>query len=255
MPVYMDVVMLLNFAVDFFLLLATNRLCGHPARPGKAALAAGLGGIYGGVCLIPGLAFLGNTLWRTASLAFMAVIAFGATRSALRRGIVFALLSMALGGIALGLGARGFWGLIGSAGCICILCMVGFRGKIGLRSFVPVELSYGDKHIKLTALQDTGNALRDPVTGRSVLVIGADAACRLTGLTPEQLRKPVETLGTLPGLRLIPYRAVGRDCGLLLAMKLQTVKIGSWQGSGIVAFAPEGLSAEGEYQALTGGAA
>jgi stage II sporulation protein GA (sporulation sigma-E factor processing peptidase) len=105
----------------------------------------------------------------------------------------------------------------------------------------------------LTALQDTGNTLRDPITGRQVLVVGADVAQKLTGLTVQQLKKPVENVGLLPGLRLIPYRAVGQEAGLLLALKLPQVKIGTWQGNSLVAFAPEGLSPDGAYQALTGG--
>lgn len=255
MQIYLDVVILLNFLVDFLLLLGTNRLCGHPPRPGRAALSAALGGVYAGVCLIPGFSFLGNTLWRTVSLGMMACIAFGFSKSALRRGVVFALLSMALGGVALGLNSRGFWSIAVSACCVCLLCTVGFRGKLCTQTYVPVELFYSGKRVYLTALQDTGNTLRDPITGRPVLVVGADVAQRLTGLTVEQLRKPVESVGTIPGLRLIPYRAVGQEGGLLLALKLQQVKIGTWRGSSLVAFAPEGIGSEGAYQALTGGAA
>ena len=59
-------------------------------------------------------------------------------------------------------------------------------------------------------------------------------------------------MGTLPGLRLIPYKTVGGS-GLLLGLWLQDVKIGSSQGSSLVAFSPEIFSAEGMYQALTGG--
>lgn len=253
MQVYLDVVILLNFLVDLLLLLGTNRLCGYPGRPGRAVLSAALGGIYGGICLLPGFAFLGNTLWRTVSLGLMACIAFGINKSALRRGLVFALLSMALGGIAMGLNDRGIGALILSAAGVCFLCAVGFRGKLGAQSFVPVELCYGGKRLRLTALQDTGNTLRDPVTGRQVLVVGADVAEKLTGLTVQQLKTPVEAMGTIPGLRLIPYRTVGQGSGLLLALKLQQVRIGKWQGSTLVAFAPEGLSPEGAYQALTGG--
>jgi len=102
-------------------------------------------------------------------------------------------------------------------------------------------------------LEDTGNCLRDPVTGASVLVVGAQAARLLTGLTQQQLRSPLTTLGTIPGLRLIPYRTVGTGAGLLLAMRFQNVRIGSWQGSTLVAFAPEGLEMGHPYQALTGG--
>ena len=255
MQVYLDVVILLNFLVDFLLLMGTNRLCGYPARPGRAALGGAIGGIYAGMCLLPGFSFLGNVLWRAVSLGLMASACFGFTRNAFRRGAVFALLSLALGGAALGLTSRGFWAIIAAAGCICVLCAVGFRGKLTGQSYVPVELTYGGKRIKLTALQDTGNTLRDPITGRQVLVVGADIARQLTGLTVQQLQRPVENVGFLPGLRLIPYRAVGQEAGLLLALKLPQVKIGTWQGSTLVAFAPEGLSPEGAYQALTGGAA
>lgn len=255
MTIYLDLVILLNFLVDFLLLLGTNRLCGYPLQLSRAALSAVLGGIYAGACMIPGFSFLGNILWRTASLVLMACIAFGFSKSALRRGVVFALLSMALGGVALGLNGHGFWSIVASAGCVFLLCAVGLRGKVGLHSYVPVELSYGGKRVRLTALQDTGNTLRDPITGGQVLVVGADVAQQLTGLTVQQLKTPVESVGTIPGLRLIPYRTVGKESGLLLAMKLQQVKIGTWQGSSLVAFAPEGLSSEGAYQALTGGTA
>lgn len=250
---YLDLLILLNFAVDFLLLLGTNRLAGFPPGWGRAALAAGLGGLYGGACMLPGFRFLGGIFWRLISLALISVIAFGFQKSAVRRGVLFALLSMALGGVALGLGGGGFWALIASAGFLCILCAVGFQGKAGAVAYVPVELRYGGKHLRLTALRDTGNTLRDPVTGQRVLVVDAEAARQLTGLTRQQLAKPVESIGSLPGLRLIPYRAVGSQSGMLLALRIPEVKIGSWKGSSLVAFAPEDIGRE--YQALTGGAA
>ena len=253
MPVYLDVVMLLNFAVDFLLLISANRLCGYPPKAGRAALAAALGSVYGGACMLPGFAFLGNFLWRLVSLALIALLAYGLSVSALRRGLVFVFLCMALGGIAAGMGNGGFFGLVASATVLWFLCMVGFRGKLFEQSYVPVELTYAGKKVRLTALHDTGNTLHDPVTGSPVLVVDARTAQKLTGLTPQQLRKPVETMHEKPGMRLIPYRAVGQDAGLLLGMKLASVRIGDWQGSRIVAFAPEGLSQEGTYQALTGG--
>lgn len=252
---YLDLIIALNFAVDFLLLLGTNRLAGYPPSPGRAAIAAVLGALYGGACLLPGFGFLGNTLWRFVSLALMALTAFGFRMSALRRGILFTLLSMALGGVAMGLSRSRFWSLVAAAGFVCALCVIGFRGKAGGSAYIPVELCYAGKHLRLTALRDTGNTLRDPVTGQQVLVVGAEVARQLTGLTRQQLEKPVETMGSIPGLRLIPYRAVGQPGGMLLALRIPEVRIGKWKGSTLVAFAPEGIGSEGEYQALTGGAA
>ena len=100
MTVYLDLVVLLNFAVDFLLLLGTNRLCGYPMRPGRAVGAAAVGGIYAGACAVPGFFFLGSLVWRTVSLILITVVAFGLDRSCLRRGIVFSFLCMALGGVA-----------------------------------------------------------------------------------------------------------------------------------------------------------
>lgn len=255
MTVYLDVVMLLNFMVDWLLLMAANRLCGRPPTPGRTALGGLLGSIYAGICLLPGFSFMGGMLWRIVALAAMALIAYGLQWDSLRRGLVFLLLSMALGGFALCLGSSGFWTLTGAAAGVCALCVWGLRGKIGAAGYIPVELTYGDRHLKVTALQDTGNTLRDPVTGGPVLVVDSHTAAKLTGLTSDQLSRPVESIGAIPGLRLIPYRAVGTQNGLLLGMQLNHVKIGSWKGSRVVAFAPGKLSVAGEYQALTGGAA
>ena len=254
MTAYSNIVALLNFLVDLLLLLAAGRLCGYPVKIYRVLLSATLGGIYAGACLLPGMYFLGNSLWRAVSLGVMSVIAFGLNKSALRKGLVFAFLSLALGGAVLTMGKGGFWGILAAAGVLCLLCCFGFQGRIGGTSLVPVELHYNGRHLCLTALQDTGNTLRDPVTGQQVLVIGADAALQLTGLTRTQLQCPVESMGAIPGLRLIPYHSVGVSGGFLLALKLQNVKIGTWRGSSLVAFAPDGLSLEGEYQALTGGA-
>lgn len=253
MTVYIDGVILLNSLVDFLLLLAAGRLCGRPTSVKKALLAAAFGGLYAATCMLPGFFFLGNLLWRTVSLAFLSLVAFGVSRAALRSGLVFAFLSFALGGAVMGMGKGGILGIVCAAGVLLVLCRVGFRSPIGSTQYVPVEIINGERRLQLTALQDTGNMLRDPITGRHVLVIGADVATELTGLSAEQLANPVATMGTLPGLRLIPYRSVGTGSSFLLAMRFSNVKIGNWKGSTLVAFAPDRLTGNGTYQALTGG--
>ena len=252
MTEYTQGVFLLNFLIDVLLLFAAARLCGYPVKLYRVLLAGGVSGIYGASCLLPGFYFLGNMLWRTVSLGLISATAYGISVSAARRGLIFAFLSLALGGAVMGFGKGGIVELISAAGVITLLCFVGFRGRVGESCYLPVELSYGDKKMHITALRDTGNTLRDPVTGHQVLVVGADVAQQLTGLSPQQLRTPIETIEKLPGLRLIPYHSVGSK-SFLLAINLPRVKIGSWQGSTLVAFAPDSLSPEGAYQALTGG--
>lgn len=253
MRVYLDLAVVLNALVDFFLLMGTNALAGFPCGWKRNLPAAALGGLYGGACLLPGLSFLGGIFWRVVFLGLMASAAFGWNRGSLRRTGVFLLLSMALGGIAVGFGQGRFFTIALSGAAVWLLCRMAFGGTAGGQTYVPVVLRCGDREVKVLALRDTGNSLRDPVTGDAVLILACEAAQRLTGLTEQQIASPVETLttGTLPGLRLIPYRAVGQG-GLLLGMKLNCV-IDGRESSTVVAFDPGGLGKETMYQALTGG--
>jgi len=189
-------------------------------------------------------------------LSLMAGIAFGWNRSALQRGAVFVLLSMALGGIAVGFGKGSFWMLVASSMGLWLLCRISFRGSLGQREYVPVELTWNGRKKSLIALRDTGNTLRDPLTGEQVLVAGADIGTEFLGLSDHQLRHPVETLasGLIPGMRLIPYTAVGQPGGMLLAVRFKAAKIGNTYGDPLVAFAPEVIGKGAVYQMLTGGA-
>ena len=255
MAVYLDLVMVLNFLVDFLLLLGTNRLAGFPSQPGRCGIGALVGAVYSGACLLPGFRFLGNFLWRGVSLAFMGMLTFGWDGAALKRSGIFLLLSMAMGGIALCMGRGDVPSLVLCAVLCLVLSRVSFGGQVGGREYVPLKITYEDRTASLIALKDTGNTLRDPVTGEQVLIISSEIAGRLTGLTAQQLRHPMETLvfRPVPGLRLIPYRSVGNAGGFLLAKRFEDVVIGDRRQSALVAFAAEGLGKGEIYQALTGG--
>ena len=233
----------LNFTVNYLLILGAGGLCRQTPALGRALLGAGIGAIHGALCFVPGLDFLGLSVWRLVCIPIMGLAAFG--RKQLRLQAVLMVLCLGLDGVVMHGDIRGT--LAGLSAAVLIGCLLRGRREGG---FVPVRLWYGQNELELMALRDTGNCLIDPITGGSVLVIGAQAAEKLTGLTAGQLKDPLRTMGQLPGLRLIPYKAVGSR-GFLLGLKLPKVKIGSWQGSQVVAFAPAGL--EGNVQALIGG--
>ncbi len=255
MEVYLDLVMLLNFAVDFLLLCATGWLSGEARVGTRTCLAAGLGGIYAGLCLLPRLYFLGNLLWRSLCLAGMTCVAFGCHTKTIPKGFLFLLLSMALGGIAQVIGRGGMLSIITSAGVLLGLCYLAFRDKKIGREFVSVKIWHNEKTVKLTALMDTGNRLRDPVTGCHVLVVDSRAARSLLGLTEEELQHPIDTIsrGKYPGLRLIPYSAVGQPAGMLLCLRADVLRINGEVSDQIVAFAPQCIGRGCGYEALLGG--
>ena len=252
MVVYLDLVILLNVLVDTCLILGTNRLSGYPPGWLRSCLAGILGGCYAGMCVLPGFGFLAGIFWRLVFLWLMALCAFGLGKGTLRRGVLLVFLSFCLSGIGILGSGTGFWSLLGEAGLLLGLCFLGFGSHVG-QKFIPVEIRLGDRQVRVNALHDTGNNLRDPVSGEGVLVLGAGAAWDLMGLSGQELRDPVQTLLTRggSGLRLIPYAAVGKDKGMLLAARCGHVRIGGRTRSAIVAFAPQELGKE--YQALIGG--
>ena len=164
------------------------------------------------------------------------------------------LLSLALGGLAEAVGRGDLGLLLAEAAGLWALCSLLFRNESGA-TYIPVKLCYGGKNVCLTALRDTGNTLRDPVTGEQVLVAGADVAWELLGLNSQQLKDPVTTVaaGKHSGLRLVPYRSVGQPAGLMLAARMGESVVGGKKMRPVVAFSPENLGGGGEYRMLTGG--
>ncbi len=268
--VYIDSVFLLNALMDAIVLLATAHLGGIPVKKGRCFTASFLGGCYAAAVFWPGVKGLESLPGKLAAGILMALIAFGGERRILRLILLFFSVSCGLAGcvMALGMVAGGFPVvngifytnvdagvlLVTSAAAYVVLTVV-FRASAHNRLnglLVPVTLAWGDRRVRLTALCDTGNALRDPVTGRPVLVA---ESLRLRDLIPAELRpllsaesvsSPADLLGKLGEwrvrFRLIPYHAVGIAGGMLLAMRTDWGEVGGKRYERLmVALSPTGL--------------
>lgn len=249
---YLEVLWIVNFLVDFLLLIATNRLSGYPTAKIRVLLSAVIGGFYGCICVLPGLFFLAGTIWRLVILGIMSWIAFGINKDFLRRSVLFVFLSMALGGVALGIEHGGFLSILLCAAFVCMMCMFGLRGRFGSQ-FLPVEIQHNGKCHRFTAMIDTGNKLTDPITGQQVMVVSSGLGHRLLGSEELAFSDPVAAIESINGGRLISYHTVGKGEGLLAAKRFQNVTIGKWHGDCLVAFSPQELGRGEAYEALTGG--
>ena len=281
--IYIDTLFLLNALVDYLLLLAAARLAGEPLRRIRFALGAALGGAYAVAIFLPGLFFLSHPLCRVASAALMMVVSYGGSRRLLRQGILFVALTCAFGGGVVAIGLLGGTGLtlgngvfysaldlkvvlLSAAVCYGVLTLV-FR-RLAQHSaangeLVPVRLRLGERMVDLTALVDTGNTLTDPVSGRPVMVAEGERAGPLFPREyrpgPGDLADPTAALTRLgtgkwrSRFRLLPYRSVGVDRGLLLAVRLDSLELdGQGRGPVLVALSPTPVSDGGGYQALVG---
>ena len=238
------VIIWILFVVNWMLLYAVAKICDHSGKMLRISLSALSGAILMYLRVLPVFAAIHPLMWRICALLITAWLAFGFTCKTIMKSVLFSLLHLSLGEIAGGREAFARVAL-GAAG-LCLGCLILSRE----RKMIPVELSYAGQTVHLTALRDNGNLLRDPITSRPVLIIGADIATKLTGLSSQSLNDPVNTMGAIPGLQLIPYQTVG-NTGFMLALTIRDTKIGNRQGSTLVAFSP--LVFKGNYQALTGG--
>ncbi len=279
--VYLDLVFLLNLCVDYLMLLAAGRLAGEVLRRPRLLLGTVLGSLYACAIFLPGLGFLEHPLCRICVGVVMALAAYGSSAHLLRCTLVFFGVSAALGGAILAvtlLGGQGmtlqngvFYSgmdlrilLLAAAGCYVALTLVFGRGAgHSLRELRTAQVRLHTRRVTLTALVDTGNTLTDPVTGRPVLVAEGEKLKALFppdgGPRPEELRDPTAALERLGAgaegrrWRLLPYRAVGVSCGLLLALRTDGVRVGETDyGPILVALSPTPVSDGGGYNALIG---
>lgn len=230
--IYLDSLFLLNFVIDYLLCLVSARVCGLILRRGRYLVAALVGAAYA-VCLyLPGLELL--RLWAMKLMLWLVLglIAFGREERLLRCAVVFAAVSAAFGGFIWAIELMGGYPafdmrtmLLAFALCYTLLRLL-FRNKARLveakRAKIRLELS--GHTAEFMALVDTGNALRDPVSGRAVLLASPHALAplfpgreELLDMEAVELMELARNIEELCGrFRLVPYSSIGGS-GLLAA--------------------------------------
>ncbi|MDR0890497.1 MAG: sigma-E processing peptidase SpoIIGA [Oscillospiraceae bacterium] len=276
MRVYVDLVFILNFLVNYLLLRGAAKLGASAVRKRRLCLAALVGAGYAVAVYLPGMGFLQTAGMKIVCAAVMLLAAYGIRRRTLRLAAVFAAVSLVLCGAVYGveliksgrvyfngkslLYPVTFSSLVLTASavyCACHLLLPKLNHSA--KSIVPVTLRLQGARVHLSALIDSGNTLCDPITGEQVLVAHWQTAKRLlprAGLSQSDFSAPANTMVRLASYRprLIPYRAVGTASGMLLALPCEEVKIGKHvKKNSLVAFSPTQVSDGGSYEALTGG--
>lgn len=281
--IYLDVLAGVNLAMDYLILCATARLSGTFVTRPRLLLGAAGGAGYAVLSCLPGLELLSSLPIQGLAGLAMVRLAFGGRRAAelARLTLLFWLISCACAGGALALGqvsdASFFAGggyyidvplrVVAAAAALCwVLTGFVFRGQAGDgvrgRQTARVRLEFAGQTAEFTLLVDSGNELADPVSGRPALVLDRRAAARvlpveaavpLAGLT---LGNAPAVLAALPGVcrgrfQLLPYRAVGKESGLLLAFRPDQAARDGKPWAGLAAISPAQV-AGGRYEGLIG---
>lgn len=278
MVVYLDRVFLLNLLLDYLLLLAAAQLSGRTLHRLRLLACAAGGGAYAVLTFLPGCGFLRTPLCQLAVGSIIALCAYGGRG---RPALLFLLLSGGLAGfvLALGLWAGSPTGLLGrvyrgevswplllgaALGFYVLLrLLLGQGARHGGGELLKITISVCGRKQTVTALHDTGNTLRDPVSGRPALVLERNAAEELwppevaavlaSSLPPEEKMARLHRQGAAVTFSLLPFRSVGTPAGLLLAARSDYIEInGRRYPRTPVALSEHPVSDGGGYHALWG---
>lgn len=273
--VYVDEMFLLNLAINYFILLATAKLCALPIRRLRFALSASLGALFSVSLLYEAMQFLASPVMKLLLGFVMSIVAFGVENGILKRFCAFLALSAAFGGAVYGVtllaGSSledGFFVsismrvlLLSFAACYFLLTLVFRRlGARQSRRLVEVDLQLCGKTVKFMALSDTGNELWDPISNLPVMVMDGQAAGKL--LPGELLSSLERSVGDFMlaverdsdyrcRFRLVPYSAVGRDFSLLPVFRPDRLSLDGRERKDIlVGISPTKLCGNGEFSAV-----
>lgn len=239
MVIYADVLFLINLAVNYLALLGTAKVCGKQTRRMKILAGAAIGAIYAVVSVLNGLQFLVHPLFKISVGILMSMCAFMGCKSLFKITAVFFVISALFGGVVFAVSVffeapfgNAFYTpvtlkiLVPSfAVTYAVISIVFKRMAVRNRSIVEAEVRMDKRRVTLLALEDSGNQLIDPVSGKTVMIAELEKILPLFEENTQTLLKQSgnvsETFVKLSDkgnrFRLIPFRTVGISEGLLLA--------------------------------------
>lgn len=275
MKVYVDAVFVLNTLINAVLLFAAARVRAAPFRTLRLFAAAALGGVYAVAVYLPGFGFLTGVLWKLLTGGAMIVLTFGLHKTSFATGLVFLFVSVVLCGLVFfvvnilcgrrmngaGLYPVSFPELLLTAGLsfFCGALLLSRAAAKPTEHIYRAELTLNHQRFTLTALYDSGNSLRDPISGKNVDVICAETVSRALGtqavqaITRGDLQTAMRLLKAYQP-RLIPYTSVGVGSGLLIAIRPEHYTLDKHSREDtLLALSPTKLNDSGAYSILTGG--
>lgn len=292
MTVYLDVVMLENLSMNYIILFATGYLMKIKMKQLRLILSSLLGGIYAVVAYLEILPIYSSLFMKIILSIVMVYAAFHpkGIKNLCKQLVIFYLTSFAFGGCAFfllyfirpqdilmrnGVYVGTYPIKIALLGGIVgfIVVYIAFKvvkTKLRKKDIVyTVEIKIGEKVLKVNAMLDTGNMLKDPISGMPVIVV---EKAKLYSLLPSKLLDNIEQMIGGDGeslidqieekdiwakFRMIPFSSVGKQNGIMLGFKADEVTIEKDEGvqtrkDVIIGIFNHSLSKNEHYSALIG---
>lgn len=263
MVIYAEYLFLENFITGAIILVLTGKMIGVRIKKSLLALGSILCGAYSFILFWDSLAPWIIILSKLSFSVFLILIVFQTTKLRLffRTVLIFYLISFAMGGITIG--AMYFMKLSGVTHNsaiylegmtylnIAVGCTLTYIIFINLASYIKgrlirekttadVIIELENKKVEMKGLVDTGNFLKDPLTGKPVLIISIAAAKKILPLeiveittneeNVQELYKKLMESDFANRIRFIPYKSIGEGKGMLIGVRPDKISIGIHEG-------------------------
>lgn len=227
--IYVDVLIILNIYVNYFLLRASAKITHTPLKNVRCIAASAYGSLFSLLILAPQLSTVVSTVIKAASAVTIVAAAFGFhgkrrlavntaaffTVNFIFAGAVYAVYSwlkpdfMHFNNTYFYIDFSLIILVVTTAVLYFLLCVI--------RAFLDrtpdetdcyrIIIRYKDKIVSLNAIADTGNSLVDFFTGCPVIICGKDRLAELTGTEAF-----AGNASEIPkGFRLIPYSTISEN--------------------------------------------
>lgn len=220
---YIDVLFLVNFLMDYILLLVTKKVLRISSSYGRICLGALLGAFL--TCLVTavGIPFTFIKVILFYVLVPSVMLAAGISLKSPDR-FMRALITLYISGFLVG-GIFAYLDQYVQVGSLFFaLAMASYYLASGALKMLSLLFHFGEAHCLVTlhlgeesckaeAIVDTGNHLRDEASGKAVSIISRKLAERLLGE------------GTPEGIRYIPYRTIGKGKGVIPVIPIDAICI------------------------------
>ena len=279
--VYVDILLLVNFIISYFLLLSTCKITGCCIPFFRMLLACSASALFSLILIAPALPEWISLLYKALSGAAVVFLAFGAKSIALflRNFLWHFILNLGLAGLLLLAVLKGSFAsihannlnfyfnlsplLLAGASVIFYLflrLLVLLFGRPSPGAVYPLKISGSGLQLFVNAFYDTGFFLQEPVSGAPVILISfeavraqlpADIEAFLTGFfcgrpiaPPKKLPVRVLSCRFAEGQRLLPGFCLEKSCFTVHEQEHTVLKP-------VIAFCPN-LLHKGAFDALFG---
>lgn len=260
MTVYLDVIFLENVLMNYIIVFATGVVMKNECKKWRIFGASLIGALYTVAMYLNVIPIYSNFFMKIALSVVIIFIAFKpkSVKMLVKDLVIFYLVSFVFGGCVFALMyflkpqmAQIRNGVFVGAYPLKVALIGGFvsfvivqisfklvKNKLSKRDTIyEVEIVLDNKSSKVRALLDTGNLLKDPITGFPVVVV--EHKCLSSVISVEILNSIDKILGgeiddlanntefnkTISRFRMIPFSSLGKQNGLLLGIKVDNVNI------------------------------